>query len=108
LRFLDFLAEQAAILRKSGVSQWVLTDWNSVWTALADEPAAQSFMSIAGLNYYQPSADNAETWNDSPWQLDMHRSCYQKRRFIVTETRFGVIDQQFAAQLKRIEEELTQ
>jgi beta-galactosidase len=88
---LDFLAEQAAILRKNGVSQWILTDWNPLWTAVADEPAAQSFMSIAGLNYYQPSVDNAESWNDSPWQLDMHRSCYQKRRFIVTETRFGVM-----------------
>ncbi len=88
---LDFLAEQAAILRKNGVTQWILTDWNPVWTAVADEPAAQAFMSIAGLNYYQPSADTPETWNDSPWQLDMHRSCYQRRRFIVTETRFGVM-----------------
>jgi len=88
---LDFLAEQAAILRKSGVSQWILTDWNPVWAAVADEPAAQSFMSIAGLNYYQPSGDIAETWDDSPWQFDMHRSCYRKGRFIVTETRFGVM-----------------
>jgi beta-galactosidase len=87
---LDFLAEQAAILRKNGVKQWILTDWNPVWTALADEPKAQHFMSIAGLNYYQSSADKPESWNDSPWHLDMHRSCYQKGRFIVTETRFGV------------------
>lgn len=87
---LGFLAEQAAILRKNGVSQWILTDWNSVWNALADQPAAQSIMTIAGLNYYQPSNDDAETWNDSPWHLDMHRSCYHKRRFIVTETRIGV------------------
>jgi beta-galactosidase len=88
---LDFLSEQAAILRKNGVSQWILTDWNPLWTAIADEPGAQSFMSIAGLNYYQPTVDNPEAWNDSPWQLDMHRSCYHKNRFIVTETRFGVM-----------------
>lgn len=88
---LDFLAEQASILRKSGAAQWILTDWNPLWTAVADEPVAQSFMSIAGLNYYQPGSDKAETWNDSPWQLDMHRSCYGKNRFIVTETRIGVM-----------------
>lgn len=87
---LGFLAEQGSILRKNGVEQWILTDWNPVWTALADEPKAQAFMSIAGLNYYQASADKAEIWKDSPWHLDMHRSCYQKSQFIVTETRFGV------------------
>ena len=87
---LDFLAEQAETLRQNGVRQWILTDWNPVWPALADEPNAQAFMSIAALNYYQPSADEPGSWNDSPWHLDMHRSCYQKESFIVTETRFGV------------------
>lgn len=87
---LGFLSEQASILRHAGAQQWILTDWNPVWAALADEPKAQSFMSIAGLNYYQDSADKAGSWNDSPWHLDMHRSCYDKERFIVTETRFGV------------------
>jgi beta-galactosidase len=88
---LDFLAEQAETLRRNGVRQWILTDWNPVWTALADEPKAQEFMSIAGLNYYQDSSDKPESWNDSPWHLDMHRSCYQKGSFIVTEMRFGVM-----------------
>lgn len=87
---LGFLSEQASILRRNGADQWVLTDWNPVWTALADEPQAQAFMSIAGLNYYQTSLDKPASWNDSPWHLDMHRSCYQKGQFIVTETRFGV------------------
>ena len=87
---LNFLAEQAEILRQNGVRQWILTDWNPVWTALADEPAAQEFMSVAGLNYYQDGSDKPESWNDAPWHLDMHRSCYQKGSFIVTETRFGV------------------
>ncbi len=87
---LDFLAEQASIIRKAGAQQWVLTDWNAVWTALADTAKAQSFMSIAGLNYYQETPDRPQSWDDSPWHLDMHRSCYGKGRFIVTETRFGV------------------
>jgi beta-galactosidase len=87
---LTFLAEQASIIRSAGAQQWILTDWNPLWTAIADDPKAQSFMSIAGLNYYQDTADKPQSWGGSPWHLDMHRSCYGKGRFIVTETRFGV------------------
>jgi beta-galactosidase len=87
---LGFLAEQASLIRAAGAQQWILTDWNPLWTALADDPRAQDFMSIAGLNYYQESTDKAESWDDGPWHLDMHRSCYGKGRFIVTETRIGV------------------
>lgn len=87
---LNFLAEQAGILREAGVSQWILTDWNTVWPALADDAKAQAFMSIAGLNYYQPSSDNAEYWKDLAWQQDMHRSAYRVGQFITTETRIGV------------------
>lgn len=87
---LDFLAEQASILRAVGVTQWLLTDWNPVWPALADDPKAQAFMSIAGLNYYNPSSDDATYWRTLAWQQDMHRSAYQVGQFITTETRFGV------------------
>lgn len=87
---LDFLAEQASLIRAAGAQQWILTDWNPLRTALADDPKAQSFMSIAGLNYYQSTADKPESWRDTPWQFDMHRSCYGKDRFLVTETRTGV------------------
>ncbi len=87
---LGFLSEQASLIRESGARQWILTDWNPLWTAIADDPRAQSFMSIAGLNYYQETTDKAQSWNDAPWQLDMHRSCYGKGRFLVTETRVGV------------------
>ena len=87
---LGFLAEQAKLLREAGVKQSILTDWNSVWLALADSTQAQDFMSIAGLNYYQSSTDQRSFWNGDPWQFDMHRSCYGVNRFIVTETRFGV------------------
>ncbi len=87
---LGFLAEQASLLRDAGVRQWLLTDWNPLWTAIADDPKAQEFMSIAGLNYYQDSTDKPESWNNSPWHFDMHRSCYGKNQFIVTETRIGV------------------
>jgi beta-galactosidase len=87
---LNFLAEQGSILRAAGVTQWLLTDWNDIWPALADDPKAQEFMSIAGLNYYQPSPDNATYWRDLAWQQDMHRSTYRVGQFITTETRFGV------------------
>jgi beta-galactosidase len=88
---LGFLAEQASLIRAAGARQWILTDWNPLWTAIADDPRARSFMSIAGLNYYQETTDKAQSWNDAPWQLDMHRSCYGKDRFLVTETLFGVV-----------------
>jgi beta-galactosidase len=87
---LNFLAEQASTLRAAGVTQWLLTDWNTVWPALADDPKAQAFMSIAGLNYYQPSSDNAAYWKNLAWEQDMHRSAYGVGQFITTETRFGV------------------
>lgn len=87
---LGFLAEQAGILRAAGAKQWVLTDWNTVWNALADDPKAQKFMSVAGLNYYQPSADDPAYWADLAWHQDMHRSAYGVGRFVTTETRFGV------------------
>ncbi|MGB6688897.1 MAG: beta-galactosidase, partial [Terracidiphilus sp.] len=87
---LGFLAEQASLIRAAGAQQWILTDWNPLWTAIADDPKAQAFMSIAGLNYYQDSTDKQESWDDAPWHLDMHRSCYGKGRFLVTETHIGV------------------
>ena len=90
---LNFLAEQASkasILRGVGVTQWILTDWNDLWPAIADDPKAQAFMSIAGLNYYQPSSDNAVYWRSLAWEQDMHRSAYGVGQFITTETRFGV------------------
>ncbi len=87
---LGFLSEQAALIRAAGAKQWILTDWIPLWTSIADDPRAQSFMSIAGLNYYQGSTDKpVASWNDAPWQLDMHRSCYGKGRMIVTEALFG-------------------
>src|SRR5580704_3141945 len=82
---LTFLAEQASIIRSAGAQQWILTDWNPLWTAIADDPKAQAFMAIAGLNFYQDTADKLQSWGGSPWHLDMHRSCYGKGRFIVTE-----------------------
>jgi beta-galactosidase len=88
---LDFLAEQAGLLRESGVKQEILTDWNPVWLALADCAKARQSMSIAGFNYYPSSKDSKQMWNDDPWHFDMHRSCYGVNKFLVTETRFGVM-----------------
>ena len=80
-------------MRAAGAQQWLLTDWNAVWPALADDPKAQKVMSVAGLNYYQPSADNLQYWTDLAWHQDMHRSAYSVGYFIATETRFGVAGQ---------------
>ena len=73
---LDFFAMQAQALREAGVKQWIITDWNTVWDAVADDPQAGEIMDIAGLNYYQPWADNSEFWLNLTWHQDMHRSAY--------------------------------
>jgi beta-galactosidase len=92
---LGFMADQVQSLQEAGAQQPILTDWNTVWTAIADDPQAAKFMDIAGLNYYQPSADAPEYWSDLSWHQDMHRSAYGQRHFITTETRFGVTGQTY-------------
>ncbi len=87
---LGFFKMQADALRGAGVKQWIITDWNTEWCAVADDPQAGEIMDIAGLNYYQPWADNAEYWPDLAWHQDMHRSAYRRQHFITTENRFGV------------------
>jgi len=87
---LDFFAMQARALREAGVKQWITTDWNTEWDAVADDPQAGKIMDIAGLNYYQPWADNRHYWADLAWHQDMHRSAYGRGHFITTENRFGV------------------
>jgi beta-galactosidase GanA len=82
---------QAEALREAGAKQWIITDWNTVSDAVADDPQAGEIMDIAGLNYYQPWADNAEFWPDLTWHQDMHRSAYGRKHFITTENRFGVM-----------------
>jgi len=88
---LGFFAMQAEALREAGVKQWIITDWNTEWDAVADDPQAGEIMDIAGLNYYQPWADNAEFWSELTWHQDMHRSAYGRQHFITTENRFGVM-----------------
>src|SRR6185437_2804663 len=87
---LEFFREQAATLREAGVKQWITTDWNTVWNALADDPQARESLNVAGLNFYQPSAADPDYWTTLAWHLDMHRSAYGLGRFLVTETRVGV------------------
>jgi beta-galactosidase len=87
---LDFFVMQAAALREAGVQQWILTDWNTRWDAVADDPLAANSMDIAGLNEYQPKNDNPEFWMNYTWHQDMHRSAYGRTHFITTENRFGV------------------
>ena len=88
---LGFFAMQTAALREAGVKQWIITDWNTEWGAVADDPQADKIMDIAGLNYYQPWADDLQYWAELAWHQDMHRSAYGRRHFITTENRFGVM-----------------
>jgi beta-galactosidase GanA len=87
---LSFFLMQAQALRESGVRQWILTDWNTEWHAVADDPLAGNCMDIAGLNYYQSREDNQKAWMNLTWHQDMHRSAYGRTHFITTENRFGV------------------
>lgn len=86
----DLLAEQQRVLRAAGARQWITTDWNTYFTALADDPRARNSLDVAGLNFYQPSADRPEFWQDLGWHLDMHRSAHGLNMFLTTETRVGV------------------
>jgi beta-galactosidase len=94
---LNFFAMQAAALREAGVKQWVTTDWNTVWDAVADDPQVSKIMDIAGLNYYQPKDDNLEYWQTLTWHQDMHRAACGRKHFLTTETRFGVTGGTFMA-----------
>jgi len=87
---LNFFVMQAEALRDAGVQQWILTDWNTGWHAVADDPQAANSMDIAGLNDYQPRDDNPKFWMNLTWHQDMHRSAYGRTHFITTENRFGV------------------
>ncbi len=92
---LNFFAMQAEALHEAGVTQWITTDWNAVWDAVADDPQAAKIMDIASLNYYQPWADNPEYWSVLTWHQDMHRSAYGQKHFITTENRYGVTGETF-------------
>jgi len=87
---LGFFREQTEMLREAGVKQWITTDWNTVWNALADDPQARDSLNVASLNFYQPSADDPAFWTTLAWHLDMHRAAYGLGHFMVTETRVGV------------------
>lgn len=87
---LDLFAEQSQALRAAGVRQWITTDWNTYFTALADDPQVRRSLDVAGLNFYQPSADRPEFWETLAWHQDMHRSAHGLNKFMTTETRVGV------------------
>ncbi len=87
---LGLFNEETEALREAGVKQWITTDWNTYFTALADDPLARKALDVASLNFYQPSADNPDYWRTLAWHLDMHRSAHGSGQFMVTETRVGV------------------
>jgi beta-galactosidase len=85
----DFFDEQRDTLRQAGVTQWITTDWNDVWTSLADDPRAPEVLDIAGLNYYPKTGASSEYWKNTAWQYDIHRSGCGIGRFLITETTAG-------------------
>ncbi len=87
---LNFFMMQAEALREAGVEQWILTDGNTGWDAVADDPLAAKCMDMAGLNEYQPRDDNPKFWMNFTWHQDMHRAAYGRTHFVTTENRFGV------------------
>lgn len=87
--FLEFLAEQAQVLREAGVTDWVFTDWNTFFLGLADDAGALDSMDVAGINIYQPTRDAPQYWRKEAWHLDKSRSTYGKNAFIVAETTAG-------------------
>jgi len=87
---LGFFMGQTRALREAGVTHWITTDWNTVWEALADDPLARKSLDVAGLNFYQPSADDPGFFKDLAWHFDMHRSAHGLGYFMATETRVGV------------------
>ena len=87
---LTFFNEQTQALREAGVKHWITSDWNTYFTAIADDPLARRALDVASLNFYQPSAERPEFWDTLAWHLDMHRSAHGLGQFMVTETRVGV------------------
>lgn len=87
---LAFFADQTRALREAGVKQWITTDWNSLWLALADDPKAKDSLDWAGLNFYAPSREDAGHWAQLAWNEDKQRAAHGLDRFLITETRFGV------------------
>ncbi len=85
----DFFDEQRDTLRQAGVTQWITTDWNDVWTSLADDPRAPGVFDIEGLNYYPSAEGSSGYWKNTAWQHDIHRSGCGIGHFLITETTAG-------------------
>ncbi len=87
---LAYFSDQTRVLREAGVKQWITTDWNSLWLALADDPKVKDSLDWAGLNFYAPSREDAGHWVQLAWNEDKQRAAHGLDRFLITETRFGV------------------
>ena len=94
---LNFFIMQTQALREAGVKQWITTDWNTVWNAVADDPLTRKSLDIAGLNFYHPTGQRepwsglsmSQFWTNLAWHLDMHRSAHGLGQFWATETTIG-------------------
>ena len=84
---LDFLKEQVRLLRQSGVTDDISTDWNLTWLGVSDDPAAEDILDFSAVNVYHPEGHNAAWWKEVNWQLDRHRSAHDDGHYLVMEPR---------------------
>lgn len=86
---MDYFRWQKALLRESGVKQWITTDYVMITDTIADQPQSTNPIDISGLNQYQPTEDNPEYWASQAMFNNIHRCINDNGRFLVMETRIG-------------------
>lgn len=81
---------QKKALREVGANQYITSDWTITYASPCDVPLTTEILDISGLNFYQPTNDNVDWWNNLAFQFDLHRSANGTNRFLSLETRMGV------------------
>ncbi len=84
---LDFLKEQVRLLRQSGVTDEISTDWNLTWLGVSDDPVAEDLLDFSGVNVYHAEGHNTTWWKEVNWQLDRHRSAHDDGHYLVMKPR---------------------
>ncbi|HEY6083527.1 MAG TPA: beta-galactosidase, partial [Chitinophagaceae bacterium] len=86
---MEYFHWQKSLLRKSGVQQWITTDYVMIYDTIADQPKENNPIDIPGINQYQPTEDDPEYWASQAMFNNIHRCINDNGRFLVTETRIG-------------------
>ena len=86
----DFLAEMATVIRQSGASQWITSNFMA-HPHLGYDAALDSTLSVNSLNVYAASNTEAGGWSSLAQHFDLSRSARASNSFLVAESRFGVM-----------------